>query len=745
MQIIETVELGRKCHIAKAEIDGKEIEIKVGKVAEQAGGSALVTMGGTVVLATACMSDKPREGVDFFPLVVDYTENMFAAGKIPGGFFKRGGRPTDQEILRSRMIDRPIRPLFPKHTRNEIQVLVNVLSADGVNSPDILGIIGASTALMLSHAPFDGPIAAVRVGMKDGETLINPPQNEIGNLDLDLVAVGTSEAIMMVEASATEVSEEQFEDSLKVAWDIWGDVISAQIELAKLDGKPKREIQPLDVNDEVLEFVRKEVFANGDDILFNPNKAQREGAEGDFRSSIQEAVETKFTEEQAETFGNSFDIALKEFVRDRIVSKGVRPDGRAVDEIRKIDMEAGPLPNVHGSGLFLRGQTQVLSIAVLGSKNEGQLIENLTTDHLQHYMHYYSFPPFSVGEVRPMRGPSRRDKGHGNLAEKALLPLVPDEDTFPYAIQVFSNVLESNGSSSMASVCGSSLALMDAGVPLKKPVAGIAMGLIAKDDNIRILTDIQGVEDALGDMDFKVAGTRDGITAIQMDIKLKGINMEIIHKSLAQAREGRLFILNKMSECLDASRPELSDNAPRVFVVNIDSDKIRDIIGQGGKVIKKIIEDTECKIDVEQDGTVYITAPNKEMGLNAKRVIEEIVEDVKEGKTYLGKVTSIRDFGAFVDIGKGGKEGLLHISEIANYRVNKVEDELKIGQELMVMVKRVDDEGKIALTKKGLIDSSNSGSASKPNNDNHHDKRRKHSNNNSKPKNFKRYKDKNNR
>ncbi len=731
MTITESVELGRKCHTAKVVVAGREIEIKIGKVADQAGGAALVQCGGTVVLATACVADQPREGIDFFPLVIDYTENMFAAGKIPGGFFKRGGRPTDQDILRARMIDRPVRPLFPKSFKNEVQVIVSVLSSDGINSPDILGIIAASTALTLSPAPFDGPVAAVRIGLKDGEYIINPPSKELDDLDLDLVVVGTKDAIMMVEAGSNEISEEQLLTGLKTAWDSWGDVIDAQIELGKIAGKQKLEVPELEINEKLESFVKEELFKSGDEYLFNPNKAQREGAQEEFKEILFEKVEAEFSEEELEFFSSAFDRSLKEFVRDRIVNKGVRPDGRATDEIRKIDIEVGMLPNAHGSGIFLRGQTQVLSIAVLGSKSEGQLVESLSAEEVKHYMHYYRFPPFSVGEVRPMRGPSRRDIGHGSLAERALVPMIPDEEEFPYAIQVFSNVLESNGSSSMASVCGSSLALMDAGVPIKKPVAGIAMGLIAKDDNIQILTDIQGVEDALGDMDFKVAGTKDGITGIQMDIKLKGINMEIITNALEQAKKARLFILGKMNDCIDMPRAELAATAPRVLVVKIDPDKIRDIIGQGGKTIKKIIEDTECKLDVEQDGSVFITAPNMEAGLHAKRVVEEIVEDVKEGKTYLGKVTSIRDFGAFVDIGKGGKEGLLHISEIANYRVEKVEDEIQIGEELMVMVKKVDDQGKIALTRKGLIDSSGSDSGKK-NSDN--GKHHKNNNNSSRPK-----------
>ncbi|MCK5744257.1 MAG: polyribonucleotide nucleotidyltransferase, partial [Caldisericia bacterium] len=446
-----------------------------------------------------------------------YSENMFAAGKIPGGFFKRGGRPTDHDILRARMIDRPVRPLFPKYFRNEVQVIVSVLSSDGINSPDILGIIGASTALTLSNAPFDGPIAAIRVGMKNDELVVNPPIADIDDLDLDLVVVGTKDAIMMVEAGAKEVNEEQLATALELAWNSWGDIISAQVALAKIAGKPKMEVVPIVMDQEVETFVRDEMFKSGDDYLFNPNKEQREGAKEEFKKAIFESAEEKFSEEQMEVFTPIFEKCLKEFVRDRIVTKGIRPDGRATDEIRKIDIEVGMLPNAHGSGIFLRGQTQVLSVAVLGSKREGQLVENLNSEEVKHFMHYYRFPPFSVGETRPMRGPSRRDVGHGSLAERALMPLIPSEEEFPYAIQVFSNVLESNGSSSMASVCGGSLALMDAGVPIKKPVAGIAMGLIAKDDNIQILTDIQGVEDALGDMDFKVAGTCDGITGIQMD------------------------------------------------------------------------------------------------------------------------------------------------------------------------------------------------------------------------------------
>ncbi|HOO96201.1 MAG TPA: polyribonucleotide nucleotidyltransferase [Caldisericia bacterium] len=721
MNITESTELGRLCHTAKATIDGVEIEIKAGKVALQAGGSVLVQMGGTVVLATAVVSKEPREGVDFFPLVVDYSENLYAAGKIPGGFFKRGGRPSEFEILRARMIDRPIRPLFPKHCRNEIQVVVSTLSSDGKNSPDILGIIGASAALTISNAPFEGPVAAVRIGILENEYIINPSVDQIEQLDLDIVLVGTKDAIMMVEAGAKEVSEEQLIKAFELAQSSWDDVLNAQVELGKVIGKEKIEVPPPQIDDEVMAIVDEVMSKSGDEFLFNPDKEQREGATHDFSEMVKNEVLQKLGEEKLELVGEAFEKSLKNFVRDRIVDKGVRPDGRATNEIRKITMEVGMLPNAHGSGLFLRGQTQVLSVAVLGSKGEGQLVEGLNEEEVKRYMHYYSFPPYSVGEVRPIRGPSRRDIGHGNLAERSLIPLIPSEDDFPYAIQVFSNVLESNGSSSMASVCGSSLALMDAGVPIKAPAAGIAMGLIAKDGNFKILTDIQGVEDAMGDMDFKVAGTRDGITGLQMDIKIKGITIDVIRQALSQAKEARLFILDQMEKCLDKPRPELSATAPRVFVVEIDTDKIRDIIGPGGKVIKKIIEDTGCKIDIEQDGRVFITAPDAAAGAFAKETIADIVEDAKEGKTYLGKVTSIRDFGAFVNLGKGNKEGLLHISEIAHHRVAKVEDELSIGDEIMVMVKKIDETGRISLTRKGLIDSV----GSPPKSSNNHDKPRR--------------------
>jgi len=703
MKIDKKTELNRDVYIAHAEIAGQEITVTTGKVAQQAGGSVMVQLGGTVVLATAVVADKERPDIDFFPLVVDYFDKMYAAGKIPGGFFKRGGRPSDQEILRSRLIDRPLRPLFPKHFRRDVQIVVSTLSSDGENIPDFLGIIGASCALTISDAPFEGPLAAVRIGLIDGELVVNPTVTMLQKSTLDLVVAGTNDAIMMVEGGAIQVDEETVAKAMELAQASFADIIALQMELQKEIGKPKIVVPPPEIDPEVLQLVHDELFSKGDEKLFNPDKAQRESASGEFENEIKALVQEKLPEKTS-NFGLIFEKELKSFVRDRIVIQGKRPDGRKTNEIRPISMEVGTLPMTHGSAIFLRGQTQVLSVTTLGAKDEGQLVEGLYEEEIKHYMHYYNFPPFSVGEVRPLRGPSRRDIGHGNLAERSLVPLVPTEEEFPYTIQVFSEVLESNGSSSMASVCCSSLSLMDAGVPLKAPVAGIAMGLITSNDKIAILTDIQGVEDALGDMDFKVAGTTEGITGLQMDIKIKGIDMNIIRRALAQAREARMFILGLMGQCLPGPRPELSPNAPRVYTMAIDTEKIREVIGPGGKVIKKIIEDTGCKIDIEQDGRVFITAPNEEAGMKAKGIISEITEDVTVGKIYLGRVTGIRDFGAFVDIGKGGKEGLLHISEIANYRVAKVEDELKIGQEVMVKVKKIDETGRISLTRKGLLE-----------------------------------------
>lgn len=704
MRIEETTELGRKCHTAIAQVAGQEIRITVGKMAQQAGGSCLVQSGGTVILATAVVGKTVKEGQDFFPLVVDYQDKMYAAGKIPGGFFKRGGRPSDQEILRSRLIDRPIRPLFPKHFRQDVQIVVTTLSSDGEVHPDVLGIIGASCSLMISEAPFDGPLSAVRIGVIDGEYVVNPTVSESEKSSLDIIVAGTSDAIMMVEAGAKQVDEETVAKAMELAQQSFSEILSAQNELRKLIGKERVVVAPLEIDQEVYQAVKEMVFAQGDEKIFSPDKATRENATGEFELEIKEILSQRFPEKTSD-IKNAFEKLLKEFVRDRIVAKGLRPDGRKPSEIRPITMEIGLLPRTHGSALFLRGQTQVLSVTTLGAKDEGQLVEGLYEEEIKHYMHYYNFPPFSVGEVRMLRGPSRRDIGHGNLAERSLIPLVPTEEEFPYTIQIFSEVLESNGSSSMASVCGSTLSLMDAGVPLKAPVAGIAMGLIVGESNVAILTDIQGVEDALGDMDFKVAGTREGITGLQMDIKVKGITMEIVRRALAQAKEARNFILDLMRQCIAEPRPELSPNAPRVYTITIDTEKIREVIGPGGKIIKKIIEDTGCKIDIEQDGRVFITAPDEAAGEHAKSIILDITEDVQVGKIYLGRVTGIRDFGAFVDIGKGGKEGLLHISEIANHRVAKVEDELKMGQETMVKVKKIDETGRISLTRKGLLDS----------------------------------------
>lgn len=683
------------------EIDGVQYRFNIGKMANQAGGSVLASAGETMVLVAVTMSAEKKD-VDFFPLTVDYMEKMYAAGKIPGGFFKRGGRPTDFEILKSRLMDRPLRPLFPKHLRNDVQIIAYVLSSDSENQPDVLAIQAASLALCISNIPFDGPVSAVRIGKTEDGFILNTPISKEEKSDLDLIVAETVKSVVMVESKANEISEEDMVEAFRVARE--KNKLFIDFQLAVLDSYPNKKekvivpepIIPEDANEAVSEYLEHRI----EEALFSTNKQQRENAVSNLQKDLNEALAEKFEERQAD-LDLAFEKYVDLYVRKKIVSENKRPDGRKADEIRPITMEVGLLPRVHGSGLFKRGQTQVLSLVTLGSKGEGQLIEGLSEEETKHYMHYYNFPPFSVGEVRPMRGAGRREIGHGALAERALLPVIPTEDDFPYTIHVVSEVLESNGSSSMASVCGSTISLMDAGIPIKAPVAGIAMGLFSNESAYKILTDIQGVEDATGDMDFKVAGTKKGITALQMDVKTQIISIDIIQEGLEQAKGARFFILEKIENCIPSVRGNLSQYAPRLTVIQIKPEKIGELIGPQGKNIKKIIEETGVKIDIEPDGKVYITSPDEEHMRLACLAVGAVTEEAELGKTYKGRVVSIREFGAFVEIIKG-KDGLVHISEISSQRVNKVEDVLKIGQEVLVKVIRIDGDGKVSLTMKGL-------------------------------------------
>lgn len=688
----------RKFHYTLA---GRELTITTGKVAEQASGACLVQYGDTVTVVTATQSKKPKEGLDFFPLSCDYEEKLYSVGKIPGGFIKREGRPSEKAILTSRLIDRPIRPLFPDGFRNEVQVVATVLSVDQDSSPEIAAMIGSSIALSISDIPFDGPTASVNVGLVDGEIIINPDSKQREITELDLVVSGTKDAIMMVEAGAKFVSEETM---LKA-------ILTGHAEIKKLCefidgivaevGKEKVEYQVFLPDEEIrlkVEELGNEKLAQA---LNTEDKVEREEKLTLVKDEIlQEALEL-FPEGEKHIKEVMSNI-IKNNVRRLITQESKRPDNRKLDEIRDISSEVGILPRVHGSGLFNRGQTQVLTIATLGASGDVQIIDGLGDDESKRYMHHYNFPAYSVGETRPMRGPGRREIGHGVLAERALEPVIPSEDDFPYTLRLVSEVLSSNGSTSQASVCGSTLALLDAGVPIKAPVAGIAMGLIKENDNIAILTDIQGLEDHLGDMDFKVAGTSEGITAIQMDIKISGISEEIMREALGKARIARLFILGKMAETIAAPREEMSPYAPRIQTLQVHPDKIRMIIGPGGKVINKIIDETGVKIDIDDTGKVAIVSNDSEGSRRAIEMIETIIKEVEAGEIYKGKVTKIMNFGAFVEV-LPGKEGLVHISQLAKERVNKVEDVVAVGDEIMVKVMEIDKQGRINLSRKVLL------------------------------------------
>ena len=683
------------------EVGGRRLLLQSGKVARQANGSVWVQYGDTVVLAAATMSESDLPPQGFFPLTVDYRQKAYAAGRIPGGFFKREGRPTETEVLSARLVDRPIRPLFPKGLKREVQIIIWVLSSDRANDPDILGIIGASAALSISDIPFEGPIGAARVGRVAGQFVLNPTYQELETSDMDIVVAGTEDSIVMVEGEAGEIPEDELLKALEFAHEGIRETIELQRQLAEDCGKPKLEVQPDEPDEALVQAVHERVKEPLAEALRITDKADRKVAVGDLVQKVVEELAEEFPESELQIAEIVTDLQ-KQMLRRMIVEEGRRVDGRKLDEIRPVTAEVGVLPRAHGSALFTRGQTQALAATTLGTKMDEQKMEELEGDFFKSYMLHYNFPPFSVGEVRPIRGPSRREIGHGNLAERALKPMIPAEEVFPYTIRVVSDILESNGSSSMATVCAGSLSLMDAGVPIKEAVAGIAMGLIKEDDQFHILTDILGDEDHFGDMDFKVAGSRQGVTAIQMDIKISGIPMEVMGRALQQAREARMKILDIMNATLPTPRPELSPYAPRIVSMHIDVDQIGLVIGPGGKTIRSIIEKTGATVDIDDDGTVHIASTDPEACERAKEMIERLTEMPEIGKTYIGRVKKITNFGAFVEI-LPGKEGLLHISELEHHRVRRVEDVLSVGDEVEVKLVGIDTNGKLDLSRKALL------------------------------------------
>lgn len=688
-------------HTYSMELDGRTLTMEIGKIAKQANGAVLVRYGDTAVVVAVTGTKTPREGVDFFPLTVDFEEKMYAVGKIPGGFIKREGRPGEQAILTSRLIDRPIRPMFPDGYHNDVQIVATAVSVDPDNAPDMPAMIGASCALSISDIPFEGPIAGVRVGLVDGEFVINPTVEQAKVSLLNLAVAGTKDAILMVEAGAKEVSEETMLDAIWFAHGVIKELVAFQEKIMAEVGKHKMEVPVYEPPAEIA----AEIEAYGADklkeALMDANKLEREENVAKVKAEIAEVFIEKYPD-------NAKDVAyitqklVKKIVRRTISVDKIRPDGRQLDEVRPVTCEVGLLARPHGSALFTRGQTQILNVLALAPLREAQILDGLGVEDTKRYIHHYNFPPYSVGETKPMRSPGRREIGHGALAERALLPVIPSEDEFPYAIRLVSETLESNGSSSMGSVCASTLSLMDAGVPIKAPVAGVAMGLVKDGEYFTILTDIQGLEDALGDMDFKVAGTDKGITAIQMDIKIDGINKDIFTQALAQAKRGRDHIMGIMMECISEPRKELSQYAPKITTISVDPEKISKVIGPGGKMIKKIVEETGAKIDIDDSGKVFIAAVNSESAAKAIDMIHGIVADAEVGKVYTGKVTRLMNFGAFVEI-LPGKEGLVHISQLSTERVGKVEDVVSVGDEIVVKVTEIDQKGRINLSRKAVL------------------------------------------
>ena len=687
-------------HTFRTALGGKLLQVEIGKVAGMANGAATIRLGDTVVNVTATASAEPREDIDFFPLSCDYEERMYAAGKIPGGFIKREGRPSEKAILSSRLMDRPIRPLFPKGYYNDVVVVATVMCVDNDCPSDIAAMIGSSVALSISDIPWDGPTGSVRIGRVDGEFVVNPSLEQRAVSDMNLTVSGTMDAIMMVEAGANEVPEKDILDGIMFAHEEIKKLVTFINQIAAEVGKEKKPMPEHNIPEDLEKAMREFETADMRAAIQIHDKTERQNA----MDKLEADTKAKFIEEYPEN-GKDIDDVLykirKEQMRDLIIHEGVRPDGRKTTEIRPIWCETGFLPRTHGSGLFTRGQTQVLTVATLGAVGESQVLDGISEETEKRYIHHYNFPPYSVGEARTSRSPGRREIGHGALAERALLPVIPPVEEFPYAIRLVSEVLSSNGSTSQASVCGSTLSLMDAGVPIKAPVAGIAMGLIKEEDDIAILSDIQGMEDFLGDMDFRVAGTRKGVTAIQMDIKIHGLSREILERALKQAHEGREFILGKMLEEIPEPRTELSPYAPRIITMQIDVDKIRTVIGPGGKTINKIISETGVKIDIDDEGQIFIAAPDMESAKAAQEYIELLTAEVEVGKTYKGTVKRIMNFGAFIEV-LPGKEGLLHISKMAKHRVEKVEDVMNIGDEVEVIVYEIDGQGRINLKRPGL-------------------------------------------
>ncbi|OLB04535.1 MAG: polyribonucleotide nucleotidyltransferase [Nitrospirae bacterium 13_2_20CM_62_7] len=685
-------------HAIEMDLAGRRLRLETGRVAKQADGAVLATYGDTVVLATAVGSQTVRPGIDFLPLTVDYLEKAYAAGKIPGGYFKREGRPSEKEVLTSRLIDRPMRPLFPEGYYYETQVIASVLSADQTGSSDVVGITAASAALTLSDIPFGGPVAGIRIGRVNGQFVVNPDIATLEANDLHLVVAGTGDAVMMVEGGGNELPESVMIDAIEVAHAEIKKIVGKILELQAQAGRPKRTVVAEKIAPALSDAVRQLVAGPIRDAILIPNKTARQERLGQI---LEDAIEKLKADDPDRSRHIKLVFHSLEYteVRNMILERGVRADGRGPTDIRTVTCEVGVLPRTHGSALFTRGETQSLAVVTLGTTEDEQRIDALEGEYYRTFMLHYNFPPFSVGEARPLRSPGRREVGHGALAERALRPVIPSKESFPYTLRLVSDILESNGSSSMATVCGGALALMDAGVPIKEPVAGIAMGLIKEGERVMVLSDILGLEDHLGDMDFKVTGTKHGVTALQMDIKIAGITPKLMRQALDQARKGRLYILERMAEALPRARPNLSPFAPRIFMLKIKQDRIRDVIGPGGKMIRSIIADCGVKINVEDTGDISIAAVDEASAKKAIEMINRLTEEVEVGKIYLGTVRKIMDFGAFVEI-LPGTDGLVHISQLAHHRVKSVSDEVKEGDQVMVKVLEIDKQGKIRLSRK---------------------------------------------
>jgi len=685
-------------HAIEMDLAGRRLRLETGRVAKQADGAVLATYGDTVVLATAVGSQTVRPGIDFLPLTVDYQEKAYAAGKIPGGYFKREGRPSEKEVLTSRLIDRPMRPLFPEGYYYETQVIASVLSADQTGSSDVVGITAASAALTLSDIPFGGPVAGIRIGRVNGQFVVNPDLATLEANDLHLVVAGTGDAVMMVEGGGNELPESVMIDAIEVAHAEIKKIVGKILELQAQAGRPKRTVVAEKIAPALSDAVRQLVAGPIRDAILIPNKTARQERLGQI---LEDAIEKLKADDPDRSRHIKLVFHSLEYteVRNMILERGVRADGRGPTDIRTVTCEVGVLPRTHGSALFTRGETQSLAVVTLGTTEDEQRIDALEGEYYRTFMLHYNFPPFSVGEARPLRSPGRREVGHGALAERALRPVIPSKESFPYTLRLVSDILESNGSSSMATVCGGALALMDAGVPIKEPVAGIAMGLIKEGERVMVLSDILGLEDHLGDMDFKVTGTKHGVTALQMDIKIAGITPKLMRQALDQARKGRLYILERMAEALPRARPNLSPFAPRIFMLKIKQDRIRDVIGPGGKMIRSIIADCGVKINVEDTGDISIAAVDEASAKKAIEMINRLTEEVEVGKIYLGTVRKIMDFGAFVEI-LPGTDGLVHISQLAHHRVKSVSDEVKEGDQVMVKVLEIDKQGKIRLSRK---------------------------------------------